>query len=115
MLYYLVSQTGIKARSTRAWVIACENLDSASSELELLVQNTIPENRGVALDELVSFQTPQLTELSPNHLIEEAMDVKVERYHEWVVEMQPHHDSSRLPIDLIKWVDHTKPYITRKL
>jgi mannitol-1-phosphate 5-dehydrogenase len=43
------------------------------------------------------------------------LDVKLERFYEWVVDRTPFHDHEPPAIKGVKWVDNLIPYIERKL
>jgi mannitol-1-phosphate 5-dehydrogenase len=98
-------------------VIACENAINATDTLAGHVQhpnNTSPDRvedhheraryANSAIDRIVPAQ-------DPNH----GLDVKLEKFYEWVVESTPFHDHQVPSIEGINWVDNLEPFIERKL
>ncbi|KAL2267365.1 hypothetical protein VTJ83DRAFT_4642 [Remersonia thermophila] len=111
---------GIDARSedlTPVAVIACENAIGATDTLAGLIQspmNTDParlngyERRArfanSAIDRIVPAQDRSLT-----------LDVRLEKFYEWVIERTPFSDHAPPPIQGVRWVDDLQPFIERKL
>ncbi|CAG8952485.1 hypothetical protein HYFRA_00001232 [Hymenoscyphus fraxineus] len=111
---------GIDARpndATPLAVIACENAIGATDTLAEHVKhekNTSPDRledhheraryANSAIDRIVPAQDPKA-----------GLDVKLEKFYEWVVDRTPFQDHAVPSIDGIKWVDDLFPYIERKL
>ncbi|SPN98626.1 probable Mannitol-1-phosphate 5-dehydrogenase [Cephalotrichum gorgonifer] len=106
---------GIDARSDSIppiAVIACENMIGATTKLheEIAKTSTFHDKRAryanSAIDRIVPDQGPK---------VGSGLDVKLEKFYEWVVEKTPFEEYGIPSIDGIKWVDDLKPYIERKL
>lgn len=111
---------GIDQREAEAGpvaVIACENAIGATSTLAEYIKdprNTAPERlehhdarvryANSAIDRIVPAQ-------DPNH----GLNVKLEKFYEWVVERTPFADCGVPSIEGINWVDNLAPFIERKL
>ncbi|PHH78127.1 hypothetical protein CDD82_3200 [Ophiocordyceps australis] len=111
---------GIDARSNDATplhVIACENAIGATDTLAKHIKeekNTPPSRlkdhhlraryANSAIDRIVPAQDPNA-----------GLDVKLEKFFEWVVEKTPFDDIGIPPIQGINWVANLQPYIERKL
>ncbi|CAL3968352.1 unnamed protein product [Diplocarpon coronariae] len=111
---------GIDARpndATPIAVIACENAIGATDTLAEHIKhpkNTSADRLGdhheraryanSAIDRIVPAQDPGA-----------GLDVKLEKFYEWVVDRSPFHDHAPPAIHGVKWVDDLIPYIERKL
>ncbi|PBP24451.1 mannitol-1-phosphate dehydrogenase [Diplocarpon rosae] len=111
---------GIDARPNDAQpvaVIACENAIGATDTLAAHIKH--PKNTSAdrladhheraryansAIDRIVPAQDPDV-----------GLDVKLEKFYEWVVDRSPFHDHEPPAIQGIKWVDDLIPFIERKL
>jgi mannitol-1-phosphate 5-dehydrogenase len=111
---------GVDGRSNDATplaVIACENAIGATDTLAEHIKdgkNTHPSRledhheraryANSAIDRIVPAQDPSA-----------GLDVKLEKFYEWVVDRTPFKDHSIPAVEGIKWVDDLFPYIERKL
>ncbi|PTB64910.1 hypothetical protein BBK36DRAFT_1142837 [Trichoderma citrinoviride] len=111
---------GIDRRSdeeTPLHVIACENAIGATDTLASFIKdakNTDPARlethhlraryANSAIDRIVPAQDPNA-----------GLDVKLEKFFEWVVDKTPFEDVGIPPIEGIQWVDNLEPFIERKL
>ncbi|PTB77078.1 NAD(P)-binding protein [Trichoderma longibrachiatum ATCC 18648] len=111
---------GIDRRSddeTPLHVIACENAIGATDTLASYIKdakNTDPARlethhqraryANSAIDRIVPAQDPNA-----------GLDVKLEKFFEWVVDKTPFEDIGIPPIEGIQWVDNLEPFIERKL
>ncbi|KAF4122973.1 mannitol-1-phosphate 5-dehydrogenase [Geosmithia morbida] len=109
---------GIDRRSndeTPLHVIACENAIGATDTLAGYIRENTPSDRledhhmraryaNSAIDRIVPAQDPGA-----------GLDVKLERFFEWVVEKGPFEDIGIPEIEGINWVDDLCPFIERKL
>jgi mannitol-1-phosphate 5-dehydrogenase len=111
---------GIDARSSALKplaVIACENKINATSALEEFIKlpkNTAPER----LDDYESrarFANCAIDRIVPAQDADAGLDVKLEKFFEWVVDRSPFADVGVPPIEGIHWVDNLAPFIERKL
>lgn len=103
------------AGSARVPVMACENAINATDGLADAIRKVYPE-----VDEVAFFPNTAVDRIVPNQERRtgaEALDVTVETYHEWAVEVEPFAQAVvDVPdISRITWVDNLAPYITRKL
>ncbi|KAK4233703.1 mannitol dehydrogenase C-terminal domain-containing protein [Achaetomium macrosporum] len=111
---------GIDARSTDLTplaVIACENAIGATDTLAEFIkapENTNPE-RLADYDKRVRFANSAIDRIVPAQDPDAGLDVKLEKFYEWVVDRTPFADHSPPDIKGIKWVDNLQPYIERKL
>lgn len=96
-------------------VIACENAIGATDTLAAHIKNnTAPEHledhhkraryANSAIDRIVPAQDPNA-----------GLDVKLEKFFEWVVDKTPFEDVGIPPIEGINWVNNLQPFIERKL
>ncbi|KAI9371337.1 mannitol-1-phosphate 5-dehydrogenase [Aspergillus egyptiacus] len=107
---------GLDARtaSQPLTVIACENAINATNTLrEHVAEKTSEEtlaNRAV-------FANCAIDRIVPNQPPNNGLNVRIEKYYEWVVEQTPFkkHGVDHPNIPAIHWVDNLDPYIERKL
>ncbi|KAK4177127.1 mannitol dehydrogenase C-terminal domain-containing protein [Triangularia setosa] len=111
---------GLAARSTDltpAAVIACENAIGATDTLAEYIK--APENTNPALledyDKRATFANSAIDRIVPAQDPDAGLDVKLEKFFEWVVEKTPFKEWAVPDIQGIKWVDNLQPFIERKL
>ncbi|KAK3352432.1 mannitol dehydrogenase C-terminal domain-containing protein [Lasiosphaeria hispida] len=100
-------------------VIACENAIGATDTLAEFIkspQNT-PEGRVEDMDTRARFANSAIDRIVPAQDPDAGLDVKLEKFYEWVVERTPftRDGGSQPSIEGIQWVDNLQPYIERKL
>ncbi|KAK5658404.1 hypothetical protein OQA88_2381 [Cercophora sp. LCS_1] len=98
-------------------VIACENAIGATDTLADFIkepQNT-PEDRVESIPERARFANSAIDRIVPAQDPDAGLDVKLEKFYEWVVDRSPFKDHSPPSIQGIQWVDNLQPYIERKL
>lgn len=110
---------GIDARSNDATpiaVIACENAIGATDTLgkHIKVDHT-PEHRLEDHHERARYANSAIDRIVPAQDPGAGLDVKLEKFYEWVVDRTPFADHAPPAIEGIKWVDDLIPYIERKL
>ncbi|KAK4224063.1 putative mannitol-1-phosphate dehydrogenase [Podospora fimiseda] len=111
---------GIDQRSTDLTpvaVIACENAIGATdtlAEFIKLPENTDP-NRLEDYDKRATFANSAIDRIVPAQDPSAGLDVKLEKFYEWVVEKTPFKEWAVPDIKGIHWVDNLQPYIERKL
>lgn len=111
---------GIQKRSTDLKplaVIACENMINATSNLEEHIKdpkNTDPETLETHADR-ARYANSAIDRIVPAQDPDAGLDVKLEKFYEWVVEQFPFDEGDRPTIDGINWVDNLEPFIERKL
>jgi mannitol-1-phosphate 5-dehydrogenase len=92
-------------------VIACENAIGATDTLAgFIKQHSQVEDHSLR----AAYANSAIDRIVPAQDADAGLDVKLEKFYEWVVESGPF--NGEVPsIDGIKWVDHLLPYIERKL
>jgi mannitol-1-phosphate 5-dehydrogenase len=113
---------GIDARSTDLTpvaVIACENAIGATDTLAEFIkspENTSPD-RLADYDKRATFANSAIDRIVPAQDADAGLDVKLEKFYEWVVESTPFKNAGyKVPdIEGINWVENLQPFIERKL
>jgi len=111
---------GIDARSTDLTpvaVIACENAIGATDTLAGFIkspENTNPD-RLADYDQRARFANSAIDRIVPAQDPDAGLDVRLEKFYEWVVESTPFADHAPPDVKGIHWVDNLQPFIERKL
>ncbi|KAL1842333.1 hypothetical protein VTJ49DRAFT_5501 [Mycothermus thermophilus] len=111
---------GIDARSedlSPVTVIACENAIGATDTLGGFIkspQNTDP-SRLDGYERRARFANSAIDRIVPAQDSNQTLDVRLEKFYEWVVERTPFSDHPPPPIEGVCWVDDLQPFIERKL
>lgn len=98
-------------------VIACENAINATDSLAEFIkapQNMGP-NRVEDIDKRARFANSAIDRIVPAQDPDAGLDVKLEKFYEWVVDRTPFKDHKPPSIQGIMWVDNLEPFIERKL
>jgi mannitol-1-phosphate 5-dehydrogenase len=111
---------GVDARpndATPIAVIACENAIGATDTLAEHIKHPkcTPEHRLEDHHERARYANSAIDRIVPAQDPNAGLDVKLEKFYEWVVDKSPFHDHEPPAIKGIKWVDDLIPYIERKL
>ncbi|KAM0309403.1 hypothetical protein ACHAO8_009092 [Botrytis cinerea] len=110
---------GIDGRANDATpiaVIACENAIGATDTLAQHIKGDhTPEHRLEDHHERARYANSAIDRIVPAQDPDAGLDVKLEKFYEWVVDRSPFHDHEPPAIEGIKWVDDLIPYIERKL
>lgn len=97
-------------------VIACENAIGATDTLAKHIKDDhTPEHRLEDHHERARYANSAIDRIVPAQDPGMGLDVKLEKFYEWVVDRTPFADHEPPAIDGIKWVDDLIPYIERKL
>jgi len=97
-------------------VIACENAIGATDTLAKHIKDDhTPDDRLEDHHERARYANSAIDRIVPAQEPGMGLDVKLEKFYEWVVDKSPFHDHEPPAIDGIKWVDDLIPYIERKL
>ncbi|TFB01411.1 Mannitol-1-phosphate 5-dehydrogenase [Trichoderma ghanense] len=111
---------GIDRRSddeTPLHVIACENAIGATDTLASHIKDA--KNTDAARLETLHlrarFANSAIDRIVPAQDPNAGLDVKLEKFFEWVVDKTPFEDIGIPPIEGIQWVDNLEPFIERKL
>ncbi|CAD6505109.1 BgTH12-00605 [Blumeria graminis f. sp. triticale] len=111
---------GIDGRSNKAppvTIIACENAIAATETLANYVRDpsyTDPD-RLSHLNERAKFANSAIDRIVPAQNLDAGLDVKLELFYEWIVDLTSFQGHSPPKIDGVKWVENLAPYIERKL
>ena len=110
---------GIDARPNDATiaVIACENAIGATDTLAEHIKHpkNTSEERLDDHHERARYANSAIDRIVPAQDPDAGLDVKLEKFYEWVVDKSPFHDHEPPAIKGVKWVDDLIPYIERKL
>ncbi|PYI26410.1 mannitol-1-phosphate 5-dehydrogenase [Aspergillus indologenus CBS 114.80] len=108
---------GIDARTAEkpVAVIACENAIGATDTLHGFIKQHTAEDRVETLYNRAQFANSAIDRIVPNQPPNAGLNVRIEKFYEWVVEKTPFGDVGHPDIPAIHWVDHLEPYIERKL
>lgn len=111
---------GIDGRSNDATplaVIACENAIGATDILAGHIKDTkhTPAHRLEDHHKRARYANSAIDRIVPAQDPDAGLDVKLEKFYEWVVDATPFRDHHPPEIQGIKWVDDLIPYIERKL
>lgn len=111
---------GIDARpndATPIAVIACENAIGATDTLADYIKHpkNTSEDRLDDHHERARYANSAIDRIVPAQDPDAGLDVKLEKFYEWVVDKSPFHDHEPPAIKGVKWVDDLIPYIERKL
>jgi mannitol-1-phosphate 5-dehydrogenase len=74
-----------------------------------------PEHRLDDHHERARYANSAIDRIVPAQDPDAGLDVKLEKFYEWVVDRSPFHDHQPPAIQGVKWVDNLIPYIERKL
>lgn len=96
-------------------VIACENAIGATDTLHGFIKNNTDSDRVESLSSRAQFANSAIDRIVPNQPPNAGLNVKIEKFYEWVVEQTPFGDVGHPDIPAIHWVDNLAPYIERKL
>ncbi|CAD6446457.1 e4675e40-100e-4d95-a783-725bb7cbbae3 [Sclerotinia trifoliorum] len=110
---------GIDGRSNDATpiaVIACENAIGATDTLAKHIKDDhTPQDRLDDHHKRARYANSAIDRIVPAQDPDAGLDVKLEKFYEWVVDRTPFSDHEPPAIQGIKWVDDLIPYIERKL
>ncbi|KAG9238941.1 putative mannitol-1-phosphate 5-dehydrogenase [Amylocarpus encephaloides] len=111
---------GVDARpndATPLAVIACENAIGATDTLagHIKHEKNTPQHRLEDHHERARYANSAIDRIVPAQDPSAGLDVKLEKFYEWVVDRTPFKDHSCPSVEGIKWVDDLFPYIERKL
>jgi mannitol-1-phosphate 5-dehydrogenase len=111
---------GVDARPNDARpiaIIACENAIGATDTLAQHIKHPkcTPEHRLADHHERARYANSAIDRIVPAQDPNAGLDVKLEKFYEWVVDRTPFKDHEPPAIKGIKWVDDLIPYIERKL
>ncbi|KAJ6103603.1 Mannitol-1-phosphate 5-dehydrogenase [Penicillium sp. IBT 16267x] len=108
---------GIDIRSTPKplAVIACENMIGGTDALHGYIKDNTDSARVESLGERAQFANSAIDRIVPAQPADAGLNVRIEKFYEWVVEKTPFGNVGHPDIPAIHWVDDLEPYIERKL
>ena len=108
---------GIDSRSASVplAVIACENMIGATDTLHGFIKDNTDSSRLESMSERARFANSAIDRIVPAQAPDSGLNVRIEKFYEWVVEQTPFGEFGHPDIPAIHWVDHLEPYIERKL
>ncbi|OOQ85333.1 Mannitol-1-phosphate 5-dehydrogenase [Penicillium brasilianum] len=108
---------GIDIRSTPKplAVIACENAIGATDTLRGHIESHTDSERLKTMGERAQYANSAIDRIVPAQPPNSGLNVRIEKFYEWVVEKGPFGHVGHPDIPAIHWVDHLEPYIERKL
>lgn len=108
---------GINSRTapTPLAVMACENAIGATDTLHSFIRDQTDTGRVKTLSERSHFANTAIDRIVPSQAPNAGLDVRIERFYEWVAEKGPFGEVGHPDIPAVHWVDHLEPYIERKL
>lgn len=96
-------------------VIACENAIGATDILRGFIEEQTEKSRLESMSSRARFANSAIDRIVPTQAPDSGLNVKIEKFYEWVVEKTPFSDFGHPDIAQIHWVDNLGPYIERKL
>ncbi|KAI1909803.1 hypothetical protein LOZ39_004627 [Ophidiomyces ophidiicola] len=108
---------GIDARTIEKplAVVACENAIGATDNLHRFIKEHTDASRLESLPSRARFANSAIDRIVPTQDPNAGLDVKIEKFYEWVVDKTPFGEWGHPDIKAIHWVDNLEPYIERKL
>ncbi|MCJ1366074.1 hypothetical protein MMC16_005199 [Acarospora aff. strigata] len=98
-------------------VIACENAINATDTLADFIKDekNMPKDKLDDLNKSVRFANCAIDRIVPGQDPGAGLNVKIEKFFEWVVDKTSFKDLDHPNIEGVSWVDDLAPYIERKL
>lgn len=98
-------------------VIACENAIGATDTLATFIKDpkNTPEARLSTHDKRARYANSAIDRIVPAQDPDAGLNVKLEKFYEWVVDKKPFEENGIPGIKGINWVDNLEPFIERKL
>ncbi|KAK7539832.1 mannitol-1-phosphate 5-dehydrogenase [Phyllosticta citribraziliensis] len=96
-------------------VIACENAINATTTWRGFIEERLSADTKAKLATKARFSNSAIDRIVPQQAPDAGLNVKIERFFEWCVEMPPFDGMQHPKIDGVHFVDDLEPYIERKL
>lgn len=96
-------------------VVACENAIGATDTLHGFIIDNTDSTRRKTLTARARFANSAIDRIVPTQDPDAGLNVKIEKFYEWVVEQGPFKGFGHPDISAIHWVDALTPFIERKL
>jgi mannitol-1-phosphate 5-dehydrogenase len=96
-------------------VIACENAIFATNNLrDFILPKISPETKS-KIDSVARFANSAVDRIVPHQDSDAGLNVKIESFYEWCVELPPFKGVQEPKVHAIHYVENLEPYIERKL
>jgi mannitol-1-phosphate 5-dehydrogenase len=96
-------------------VIACENAINATDTLRDFIFQKLSNPTKADIGKHARFANSAIDRIVPHQDPNAGLDVKIEKFYEWCVELQPFKGAKHPDIKGVHFVDNLEPYIERKL
>ena len=96
-------------------VIACENAIGATDTLKGFIEGKLSESGKANLHDKARFANSAIDRIVPIQDEGQGMNVKIEKFYEWCVELEPFKPGEPPHIKGVHYVHDLQPYIERKL
>jgi len=108
---------GLNARKVDhpAAVIACENAINATDKLKDFIFQGLTDETKAKIDTVARFANSAVDRIVPAQEPNAGLNVKIESFWEWCVELPPFKGMEEPKVSAIHYVDDLSPYIERKL
>jgi mannitol-1-phosphate 5-dehydrogenase len=108
---------GIEARKLDhpVAVIACENAIFATNKLRDFIFEKLSDETKKNIDAKARFANSAVDRIVPNQDADAGLNVKIESFWEWCVELPPFKGIEEPKVEAIHYVEDLEPYIERKL
>jgi len=108
---------GLNARKADkpAAVIACENMIMATNKLRDLIADGLSPETKAKIDDVARFANSAVDRIVPQQEADAGLNVKIESFWEWCVELPPFKGVEEPKVKAIHYVADLEPYIERKL
>jgi len=108
---------GIEARSLDypLAVVACENAINATTTLANFIKERLSPETLAVIDDKARFANSAVDRIVPQQEQNAGLNIKIETFHEWCVELPPFAGMAHPHIEGVHFVEDLSPYIERKL
>jgi mannitol-1-phosphate 5-dehydrogenase len=96
-------------------VIACENAIMATNKLRDFILEKVSDDTKTNIDSKARFANSAVDRIVPSQDAGAGLNVKIESFWEWCVELPPFKGMTEPKVEAIHYVDDLEPYIERKL
>ncbi|KAL1623041.1 protein disulfide isomerase (PDI) protein [Neofusicoccum ribis] len=96
-------------------IIACENAINATNTWRGFIEERLSGVTKSKLDTKARFANSAIDRIVPHQDPDAGLNVKIEKFYEWCVELPPFDGVQHPTIDGVHFVDNLEPYIERKL
>lgn len=104
-----------RSKDTPVAVIACENMVGGTDALKGFIEGYLLDETKAKLPSVARFANSAIDRIVPNQPDGSGLNVLIEKFFEWCVEVKPFDGVGAPDIKGVHFVDDLKPYIERKL